>query len=56
MHFFVAMNRQHIRNAEWQLAKAKEVFYTSDKSEVREHLYKAIRHITKTLLRIRYER
>jgi hypothetical protein len=46
----MAITRAHIRSAEWNLEKAKRLFYSRNPARVREHLIKAIRHITKTLL------
>ena len=48
------MSREHIRNAEKQLKNASRIFYRSDKrADLREHLIKAIRHITKVILATR---
>jgi hypothetical protein len=46
----MAITRAHIRNAEDNLKEAKRHFYSGNPARVREHLIKAIRHITKTLL------
>jgi hypothetical protein len=49
------MSREHIRHAEKQLKNAARVFYRRDRrADLREHLVKAIRHITKVLLASRY--
>jgi hypothetical protein len=45
------MSRAHIRDAEWRLTEAKRVFYRGNSKAVRENLLKAIRHITKALLK-----
>jgi hypothetical protein len=48
------MSREHIRHAEQQLKNASRVFYYSGRrADLREHLIKAIRHITKVLLMTR---
>jgi hypothetical protein len=48
------MSREHIRHAEAQLKNAARVFYRSSRrANLREHLIKAIRHITKVLLMVR---
>lgn len=47
------MNREQIRSAEQNLIQAKRKFYRGDKSELRELLIKAIRHVTKTLLMLK---
>jgi hypothetical protein len=48
------MTRQHIRDAQKQLANASKVFYhSSRRTDLREHLVKAIRHITKVILATR---
>jgi hypothetical protein len=49
------MSREHIRNAEQQLKNASRVFYLANRrADLREHLIKAVRHITKVLLATRY--